>query len=132
MLKDQEMGQSLALKHEIAQIKKEVKCLIDVILKVGNDDLAVGIVKAFEQGLIDVPFAPSKYNAGKIFPARDNDGMIRILEFGNVGFTDDIKAFHRKKIKQRAKSEHREISFQLTVDDVYSVSKGKLIGRPQV
>ena len=88
--------------------------------------------KAFEQGLIDIPFAPSRYNAGKIFPARDNDGMIRILEFGNLAFTDDIKAFHRKKIKQRAKLEKRDISFQLTVDDVYSVSKGKLIGRPQV
>jgi len=132
MLKDQTMAKSEALKCEVAQIKKEVNCLIDVVLKAGEGDLAVGIVVAFRQGLIDVPFAPSTYNAGKILPARDNDGMIRILEFGNLGFTDEIKEFHHSRIEQRAKSENREISFQLTVDDVYSVSKGKLIGRPQV
>jgi len=130
MLKDQIMVESKKLKNEIKQIKKEVSCLIDVILEVGEGDLAVGTVKAFHQGLIDIPFAPSKFNAGKILPARDNEGMIRILEFGNVGFTDDIKAFHLRKIKQRAKTENREVSFQMTVDDVYSVSKGKLIGRP--
>ncbi len=131
MLKDQSMVDSLSLKREIKQIKKEVDCLIDDILTVGEGDLAVGIVEAFKQGLIDVPFAPSVYNAGKIMPARDNDGRIRILEFGNLGFTDEIKKFHRKKIKQRAKSENRKITFQLTVDDVYSVSQGKLIGRPK-
>jgi len=131
MLKDQEMVDSPALTREINQIKKEVSCLLDMVLKVGEGDLAVGAVKAFEQGLIDVPFAPSKYNAGKILPARDNDGMIRILEFGNLGLTEEIKYFHRKKIQERAKKENREISFQLTVDDVYSVSQGKLIGRPK-
>jgi len=132
MLKDQTMDESKALIQEISQIKKEVKCLMDMVLEVGDGDLAVGTVNAFAQGLIDIPFAPSKYNAGKILPARDNDGMIRILEFGNLGFTEDIRVFHHKKIEERARSENRPISFQLTVDDVYSVSKGKLIGRPQV
>jgi methylaspartate mutase epsilon subunit len=131
MLKDQSMAASPSLEFEVSQIKKEVSCLLDVIFKVGKGDLAVGVVEAFKQGLIDIPFAPSKYNAGKILPARDNDGMIRILEFGNLGFSKEIKDFHRKKIETRAKLENREISFQLTVDDVYSVSHGKLIGRPK-
>ncbi len=131
MLKDQNMEDSVELEEEIAQIKTEVDCLLEVVLKVGDGDLAVGTVNAFKQGLLDIPFAPSTYNAGKILPARDNDGRIRILEFGNLGFTQEIKDFHYKKIKERADSEGREISFQLTVDDVYSVSKGKLIGRPQ-
>jgi methylaspartate mutase epsilon subunit len=70
------------------------------------------------------------YNAGKVLPARDNDGCIRILEFGNIGFSEEIKDFHKKKISERAKLENREVSFQLTVDDVYAVSNGKLIGKP--
>ncbi|MBI9008431.1 MAG: methylaspartate mutase subunit E [Tenericutes bacterium] len=131
MLKDQSMADSPELESEINQIKAEVDCLLNAILKVGNGDIAIGIVEAFKQGLIDVPFAPSNCNAGKILPARDNDGKIRILEFGNLAFNDEIKEFHRKKIEERAKSENREISFQLTVDDVYSVSEGKLIGRPK-
>ena len=130
MLKDQKMVESEDLNNEIKQIKAEVKCLIDIVYKIGEGDIAIGTVKAFEQGLIDIPFAPSKYNAGKVMPARDNEGMIRILDFGNIGFSDKIKEFHRKKIEERAASENRKVSFQLTVDDVYSVSKGKLIGRP--
>mgnify|MGYP001766410265 FL=1 len=130
MLKDQTISESDDLRMEIDQIKREVNCLIETVLKVGEGDLAVGTVRAFEQGLMDIPFAPSKYNAGKVFPARDNEGRIRILEFGNLAMSEEIKEFHHKKIKQRADSEGREISFQLTVDDIYSVSKGKLIGRP--
>jgi len=130
LLQDQAYPNSEALQAEIYQIKKEVKCLLDKVFAVGNGDLAVGTVKAFEAGFIDIPFAPSRFNANKMLPARDNEGNIRILEFGNLAFTDDIKAFHREKIKERAKSEGREVSFQLTVDDIYAVSQGQLVGRP--
>lgn len=131
LLKDQQYPDSGALQAEINQIKTEVKCLLDKVYEVGNGDLAVGTVKAFEAGFIDIPFAPSKFNANKMLPARDNEGNIRILDFGNLAFTDEIKEFHRKKIEERAKAEGREISFQLTVDDIYAVSQGELIGRPQ-
>ena len=130
LLQDQKFPESARLTEEMEQIKKEVNCLMDCIFKVGEGDLAVGVVKAFEQGLIDVPFAPSKFNAGLILPARDNEGYIRILEFGKLGFTDDIKEYHRKKIEERAASEGRPVTFQLTVDDIYAVSTGHLIGRP--
>jgi len=103
---------------------------MEAILQVGEGDLAQGLVKAFAQGLIDVPFAPSRYNAGKILPARDNEGCIRILEFGNLAFTPDIKAFHQQKIAERAAFEQRPVSFQLTIDDIYAVSNDHLIGRP--
>lgn len=131
LLQNQAMTESEELTRETNQIKKEVKSLMDAIFKLGNGDLAIGTVKAFEQGVLDVPFAPSKYNQGDILPARDNDGYIRILEFGNLGFSEEIKNFHRQKIKERADFEGREVSFQLTVDDVYAVSQGVLVGRPQ-
>lgn len=130
LLGDQKFPECKALKDEMDQIEKEVNCLMDAIWKVGDGDLAQGIVKAFELGMIDVPFAPSKFNAGLILPARDNDGCIRILEFGKLAFTDEIKKFHRKKIEERAKTEKRPVSFQFTIDDVYAVSSGHLIGRP--
>ena len=130
LLQDQKFPECDQLKQEMDQIKKEVNCLMDWVYKVGDGDLAVGTVKAFELGLIDVPFAPSKFNAGLILPARDNDGCIRVLEFGKLGFSEEIKEFHRKKISERAEKEGRKVSFQLTVDDIYAVSNGHLIGRP--
>jgi methylaspartate mutase epsilon subunit len=130
LLQDQKFPECEKLTSEMNQIKKEVNCLMDCILKIGDGDLAVGTVKAFEQGLIDVPFAPSKFNAGLILPARDNDGCIRILEFGKLGFSEEIKEFHKNKISERAATEGRKVSFQLTIDDIYAVSTGHLIGRP--
>ena len=130
LLQDQKFPECEQLTKEMNQIRKEVDCLMECVLKVGDGDLAVGTVKAFEQGLIDVPFAPSKFNAGLILPARDNDGCIRILEFGKLGFSEEIKEFHRQKISERAATEGRKVSFQLTIDDIYAVSMGHLIGRP--
>ena len=132
LLRGQNLPNSEEVQFEKDMIKKEVKQIIDKVLELGNGDLAVGTVKAFEQGVLDIPFAPSKYNAGKMLPARDNNGMIRYLNAGNLPLSDDIKAFHTAKLQERADFEGRPISFQMTVDDIFAVGKGTLIGRPEV
>ncbi|MFW5841988.1 MAG: methylaspartate mutase subunit E [Bacillota bacterium] len=132
LLKEQKMPSSKELKEEKEMIKKEVNALIYAILEAGKGDLAEGVVQAFKRGIIDIPFAPSEMNAGKILPARDADGKIRILEFGNLAFDDDIKAFHKDKLAIRAQQENRDISFKMTIDDVYAVSQGHLVGKPKM
>lgn len=131
LLRGQRLPMSKELKAEIELIKAETKCIIDKVLELGNGDLAVGTVKAFETGVIDIPFAPSKFNAGKILPARDNNGAVRFLEYGNIPATKEIKDLNRKLLEERAKYEGREISFQMVVDDIFAVGKGVLIGRPE-
>ncbi|MDD2575111.1 MAG: methylaspartate mutase subunit E [Acholeplasmataceae bacterium] len=129
MLKDQKYEENDTLTDEINQIRKEVDSILYHVYRLGDGDLAIGTVKAFEMGILDIPFAPSKFNQGKIMPARDNEGCIRILDFGNLGLNDDIKMFHKKKLEERAKFENREVSFQMTIDDIYAVSNGSLVGR---
>ncbi len=130
LLEDQKSPFSFELSKEEEQIKQEVHSLMESILELGNGDIAVGVVEAFKHGVLDIPFAPSNHNAGKILPARDNTGKIRILEFGNLGINDVIKQFHKEQLEERAKVEKRDVSFQMTIDDIYAVSKGCLIGRP--
>ena len=131
LLQGQRLSMSKELSDEINIIKSETRCIIDKVFEIGNGDLAQGTVRAFQIGIIDVPFAPSIYNAGKALPARDNNGAIRFLEFGNIPLSEEIKEFHRKLLKERAKYENREVSFQMVVDDIFAVSKGVLIGRPE-
>lgn len=131
LLKGQRLPESKEVEFEKNMIKRETKQIIDKVLELGKGDLAVGVVKGFEQGVLDIPFAPSKYNAGKMFPARDNDGMIRYLNPGNLPLSDDIKEYHRAKLQERADYEGRPISFQMTVDDIFAVGRGTLIGRPE-
>ena len=63
-------------------------------------------------------------------PARDNQGAVRLLDTGSLPFTEEIKAYHRDKIKERARFEGREVSFQMAIDDVYAISRSRLVGRP--
>ena len=128
LLKDQKTPDSQELLDEIAQIKLEVDSLMHTIVNVGKGDIAQGVIKAFKDGLIDIPFAPSELNAGKILPARDIEGKIRILEFGNLGMTEEIKTFHRKKLEERAKKQNRELEIHMVIDDIYAVSNGNLVG----
>lgn len=131
LLRGQKMPMSPELKTEIEVIKAETRCMIDKLYEIGKGDLAIGSVKGFAMGIIDVPFAPSKYNAGKMMPARDNNGAIRYLKFGNVPFTQELMNFNTKKLAERAKFENRDVSFQMTIDDIFAVGKGVLIGRPE-
>lgn len=130
LLRGQKMPMSKELQTEITIIKAETKCMIDKLFELGGGDLAIGTVKGFQAGIIDIPFAPSKYNNGKMMPARDNNGAVRYLKFGNVPFTKDIMNFNMKKLEERAKYENRQVGFQMTIDDIFAVGKGVLIGRP--
>ncbi len=130
LLRGQKMPMSKELQTEITIIKAETKCMVDKLFELGGGDLAIGTVKGFQAGIIDIPFAPSKYNNGKMMPARDNNGAVRYLKFGNVPFTKDIMNFNMKKLEERANYENREVGFQMTIDDIFAVGKGVLIGRP--
>lgn len=131
MLQDQSYPENkqLALEREI--IKQETRQILDKTLELGNGDWAIGTVRAFEAGVIDIPFAPSTFNAGRTMPARDNEGAVRFLSWGNLPFNKEIQEFHRAKLEERGKAEKRTPSFQMVIDDIYAIGQGKLIGRPR-
>ena len=131
MLQDQIMPLNHDTEVEMNIILAETRSILDKTYELGNGDFAAGTVRAFEAGVIDVPFAPSRLNAGRALPARDNNGAVRLLDTGNLPFGEDIKEFHHKKLQERARFEKREISFQMIIDDIYAISKGKLVGRPR-
>ena len=114
---------------EKEQIKKETAQILEKIFSKCHGDLSEAIIEAFKDGIIDIPFAPSKYNLGKMMPARDSEGMIRYLDIGNLPFCPLIKEFHDKKIKERSEKENREIDFQMTIDDIFAMSQGKLLDK---
>ncbi len=131
MLKDQDFRHIPAVIAETDIIIREMHCILDKVEELGKGDYAVGSIAAFEAGVIDIPFAPSRYNAGKVLPARDNSGAVRFLDYGNLPFTPDLIDFHKQKLEERGKSEKRQVSFQMVIDDVYAIGHGFLVGRPK-
>lgn len=130
MLKDQSFLEIPAVIAESEIIIAEMRAILDKVEELGKGDYAKGTIAAFEAGVIDIPFAPSRFNAGKVMPARDNSGAVRFLEVGNLPFSDQLLKFHRDKLEERARYENRAVSFQMVIDDVYAIGKGFLVGRP--
>ena len=130
MLADQTF-QHANLEDEKEIIRRETRAIVDKCFELGNGDIAVGVCRGVEAGVLDVPFAPCRANAGLMLPCRDNDGAVRILNTGNLPFDNELKAFHAAKIEERAKAENRKASFQMVIDDVYAIGKGRLVGRPR-
>lgn len=130
LLADQELKSS-ALELEKAIIKGETCAIVDKTFELGMGDLALGVIRAVKAGVIDIPFAPSKYNFGKMLPARDHEGAVRYLNTAHVPLPQELIDFNRGKIEHRAKMEKRKASFQMVIDDVYAISKGRLVGKPK-
>jgi len=130
MLSDQTFRAD-TLDDEKEIIRKETRAIVDKCFELGSGDIAVGVCRGVEAGVLDVPFAPCRFNAGKMLPCRDNDGAVRILDTGNLPFSKELIDFHKEKIEKRAEAEKRKASFQMVIDDVYAIGKGRLVGRPR-
>jgi len=130
MLADQSFLSIGEVAAECDIIKEETRLIIEKTIELGGGDIAIGTVRAFEAGIIDVPFAPSQYNAGKILPARDDNGAVRLLECANLPFSQDLINFHRDRLEARGKREGRDVSFEMVIDDIYAIGRGALVGRP--
>lgn len=131
MLRDQPFRESPDLEQEREILRREVHCLVDRTLALGEGNLAAGVVRAFAAGVLDVPFAPSRHTRGKLMPVRDNRGAVRLLDFGMLPIDPEIQAYHREKIAERGRVEGRKPGFQMVIDDIYAISKGMLVGRPR-
>ncbi|MEX1227420.1 MAG: methylaspartate mutase subunit E [Marinobacter sp.] len=121
-------GEDVALETDM--IKREVRAVLSRVFALGEGNIALGTIRAFESGVMDIPFAPARANAGTLMPIRDDNGALRVLDKGNAPLPDDVLAFHRDKIAERASSEGRAPSFQMVIDDVNAISNSRLIGRP--
>jgi methylaspartate mutase epsilon subunit len=108
----------------------EVRVILDRILDLGDGDIVAGTVKAVESGVLDSPWSPNVNVKDQVLGVRDARGACRYLEFGNLPIPEEIKQFHREKIAEREKLEGRKADYQTAVKDLWSLSKGKLVGLP--
>ncbi len=131
MASQQLLPDNRVLEAEKSVIMTETEKILDAVIDIADGDVAAGTLKAFKEGILDVPFAPSKYNAGRVLPARDLNGAVRFLDTGKLPFDKDLKEFHQEKMARRGETEGREPSFQMVLDDIHAISKGMLLGKPQ-
>jgi methylaspartate mutase epsilon subunit len=108
----------------------EVRAILDRILDLGDGDIVEGTVQAVESGVLDSPWSPNVTVKDQVLGVRDARGACRYLEFGNLPIPEEIKDFHRARIAEREKIEGKKADYHTAVRDLWSFSKGKMVGLP--
>ncbi len=109
--------------REKALILREVRPIVDKILEMGDGDVAVGTVRAFEAGVLDIPWSPNRQVRSRVLPARDCDGYLRILDPGGMPFPEDVLEFHEERLRKRAERDGVPYDHELAVASVYEISE---------
>jgi methylaspartate mutase epsilon subunit len=109
------------VKDEMAMIKKEAMAIVDKTLEMGDGDVAVGVVRGFQAGTIDIPWAPNINLRGAVIPVRDNRGAIRYLRTGNLPFNREILEYNAAKIKEREGKICAAVDYELACFDIQEI-----------
>jgi methylaspartate mutase epsilon subunit len=104
-------------------IRREVRAIVDRVLELGDGDAAVGTVRAFEAGVLDIPWSPNRFVKSRILPARDADGYLRILDPGLMPFPREVLELHEERLRRRAEREGVAYGPDLAVTSVYEMAE---------
>lgn len=110
-------------RRECDLIRREVVPVVDKVLEMGDGDAALGIVRAAEAGVLDIPWSPNRQIKSRVMPARDADGALRILDAGAIPIPDDVMEVHREALHRRAERERVPFGDDLAVSSVYEISE---------
>lgn len=131
MLKSQKID-VLGNRKVIAEARmqeEEAKVIIDRVLELGDGDIAIGAIRAFESGVLDNATANNKNVRRRVMGVRDAEGAVRYLETGNLPFSKDMVEFHKRKITEREKATGRKVDYNTVVADVLALSRGSLLAK---
>ena len=92
------------------------------MIEIGDGDVAKGMVRAVEHGILDCNFSPWIHYKGKVLLVRDNEGALRYHEHGNMPLPKEVAAYHREKIRQRELKAGKPADLEMVIQDVYQIS----------
>jgi methylaspartate mutase epsilon subunit len=113
--------------EECAIIRREVEAIFESLLLCGRGSVSEGIVEGFRRGFLDIPFSPSIHNRGAVMTARDRDGAVRFLSFGNLQLGRELREFHQNKMDERRRAEgllSEKQNYLLVERDVLQIPRG--------
>lgn len=115
------------VRNEEYIIEREVRCILDKVLEMGDGDLIAGTSLAIESGVLDQPYSTSQLVKGKVLGVKDIHGASRFFDFGNLPFDSEIKEFHKAKIQQREKLIGKNLGYETIVNDLTAISNGAIL-----
>ena len=128
MMRGQAAGlQAEPVEAETQRMKLEMNAILDAVMDLGGGDPARATELGFKHGLSDIPFAASRLCRNEVMVARDAEGAVRYLDPGKIPVPASVLAHHRECLARREASRGRPMDYQTIVDDIFSISRGKLV-----
>jgi len=118
MLNGQKYPWSKEMILEEQMIKAASRAILDKTLELGDGDAAIGAVRAFEAGVIDVPFSPSVNNKSVLVSCKDGEGAIRIIDPGNVPIPKEVINYESEKIRERMEKQGIGGDSRMILEDI--------------
>ncbi len=108
-----------AVNIEQSLIEREVNEILSAVYSLGTDDLVSSITRAFQLGILDIPFPASRHARGAVLPARDSDGAIRYLNYGGLSVSPATRRLNHDRLREKV-----NFSYAAILKDVYYMSAG--------
>ncbi|MDP6107566.1 MAG: hypothetical protein QGI33_03920, partial [Candidatus Brocadiia bacterium] len=83
----------------------------------------VGTVRAFEAGVLDIPWSPSRHVRNRVLPARDAEGYLRLFDAGEMPFPKEILEFHEHRLRKGAERSGVPYDHDFAVASVFEISE---------
>jgi len=112
-----------AFESEKELIRREVHAIVGKVLEMGDGDAAIGTVRAFESGVLDVPWSPNRQVRSRVVPARDAEGCLRILDPGAMPFPRDALEYNRERLRRAAERKGAADPLELGIASVYEMTE---------
>lgn len=111
------------VQREMRLLEREVTGFMNAIEELGKGSIARGVLLAFQEGILDIPFSPSIYNRGRLMTARDSDGAVRFVNPEILPFDQDIVDYHKLRIQQRMTMERKTKIYEIIENDLTRIWK---------
>lgn len=125
------------IEFDSAQVRQEsrmcelaVSAIIDRVTDMGDGDIAVGVVKALEAGVLDSPFSININARDLCMGARDLQGACRYIDYGNLPIPDEVRKYNDEKMREREMAEGRPPDYKMSLSDFWTLSHGALVDPP--
>lgn len=105
-------------------IVRESHAMLDAILALDAAGLGERVALAVERGLLDVPFSPNLWNAGRAMSVRDCGGAVRFAETGVIPLPDEVLRFHAQAVRERQARDRADLDV-LIERDVLRTARGE-------
>ena len=119
-----------AVEREEALLEAEVRGIMSAIEALGEGSVARGAIRAFEAGILDVPFSPSVYNRGQRLTTRDRDGAVRFVNPEGMPFDQATIDLHRRLVQERMTLERVTRPSALIERDLTRIWQGEFVRWP--